>query len=175
MGGQSKTLADYYSLMGEFGARSISAAMNILEGGGTLSEGETALGSGMWVEFGDRSKDFSQMDPKDRFGHIFFGFPDGAENSKVRHLQIVREAALALGITPVTMEERDPRAKWTTSICGALWKGTGSSPEERAAKFLTILGGLREHNYPPEGTSVVAAYPNPLNSLYMKVVIKVRH
>ena len=76
------------------------------------------------------------------------------------------------------MEDRDPRAKWTTSINAALWQETartGASPEERAANFLTILGNLRDHRYPPEGTSVVAAYPNPLNCLYMKVVVKVRH
>ena len=40
----------------------------------------------MWVEYGDRFKDFSQLDPKDRFGHVFFGFPDGAETSKVWYL-----------------------------------------------------------------------------------------
>ena len=73
------------------------------------------------------------------------------------------------------MEDRDPRAKWTTSINAALWQGTKALPEERAANFITIFGNLRDHRYPPEGTSVVAAYPNPLNCLYMKVVVKVRH
>ena len=129
----------------------------------------------MWVEYGDRSKDFSQLDPKDRFGHVFFCFPDGAKTSKVRHLQIFREAAAVLRISPVTMEDRDPRAKWTTSINAGLWQGTGALPEERAVNFITILGNLRDHRYPPEGTSVMAVYANPLNCLYMKVVVKVRH
>ena len=97
------------------------------------------LGSGMWVEYGDRSKDFSQLDPKDRFGHVFFGFPDGAETSKVRHLKIFREAAAVVRISPVTMEDRDHRAKWTTSINEALWQGTGALPAERAANFVTIF------------------------------------
>ena len=133
------TLTDYHTLMGEFGARSIRAAMSIIEGEGTLAKEETSLGSGMWIEYGDQFKDFSQLDPKDRFGHVFFCFPDGAKTSKVRHLQIFREAAAVLRISPVTMEDRDPRAKWTTNINAALWQGTGALPEERAANFITIF------------------------------------
>ena len=60
--------------------------MSIIEGEGSLAKEETSLGSGMWVEYGDWSKDFSQPDPKDRLGHVFFGFPDGAETSKVWYL-----------------------------------------------------------------------------------------
>ena len=72
------------------------------------------------------------------------------------------------------MEQHDPRVKWTTSINAAFWQGSGTSPEERAHRFLTIMGNLRGHCYPPQGTDVVASYPNPENNLYMKVVIKVR-
>ena len=67
--GDKITLSDYHMLMGEFGARSVRDAMSIIEGGGTLAEEETSLGSGMWVEYGDRSKDYSQLDPGSRFGH----------------------------------------------------------------------------------------------------------
>ena len=73
--GDKITLTDYHTLMGEFGARSIRAAMSIIEGEGTLAKEETSLGSGMWIEYGDQFKDFSQLDPKDRFGHVFFLFP----------------------------------------------------------------------------------------------------
>ena len=84
----------------------------------------------------------------------------------------MNEAAQSLGIKPKVLEERDPRAKWSTSVNAALWNGTGSTPAERNAKFLRILAHLRGHSYPAEGTSIVATYPNPDDPFFMRIVIK---
>ena len=62
-------MVEYKSLMGEFSKRSINAAMAIAQSGESLVESETSLGPGMWVEYGDRSRDYSQIDPWKRFGH----------------------------------------------------------------------------------------------------------
>ena len=130
--GDKITLTDYHTLMGEFGARSIRAAMSIMRRDpGRRRNVPWAVECGLSMAIGPRTKD--------RFGHVFFGFPDGAETSKVRHLQIFREAAAVVRISPVTMEDRDHRAKWTTSINAALWQGTGALPAERAANFVTIF------------------------------------
>ena len=90
-----------------------------------------------------------------------------------RHQKMVLEAATSLGIKPKTMEERDPRPKWTTSVNEAWWLGSGSTPAERNTKFLTILSRLRGHCYPMEGTSIVAAFPNPDSPLFTRIIIKV--
>ena len=167
------TLADYKAIMAEFGSRSIAAAMGIAKDGELLDEAETCLGSGMWVEFGDRSRDLTAIPPHKRLGHIFFGYESFAAGAMTRHQQVVADAVHALGIKPVALEEKDPRAKWSTSINAAIWEGTGTTPAERAEKFLYILGALRGHQYPREGTSVVAAFPNPDNPFYTRLIIKV--
>ena len=88
-------------------------------------------------------------------------------------MKLVREAVDVLGIKPVTLEEKDPRAKWSTSVNAALWEGSGSTPAERNERFLGIMAGLKGHTYPHEGTSVVAAFPNPDNPLFTRLIIKV--
>ena len=103
---------------------------------------------------------------------VFFGFGEGAEASKERHLTIVLEAAASLGIKPKTMEERDPRPKWSTSVNEAIWLGSGTTPAERNSKFLTILSATQGH-YPHEGTSIVAAFPNPDAPMFTRIIIKV--
>ena len=185
------TMVDYKAIMAEFAKRSIGAAWAMVRSGETLAESETALGTGMWVEYGDRSTDLSQLPPHKRLGHsksnirslinqilkyylpVFFGFAEGADASKERHEKLVREAVDALGIKPVTLEEKDPRAKWSTSVNAALWEGCGSTSAERNEKFLGIMAGLKGHTYPHEGTSVVAAFPNPDNPLFTRLIIKV--
>ena len=56
------TFVEYKSLMGEFSKRSINAAMAMVQSGETLAEEETSLGSGAWVEYGDRSRDLSRFE-----------------------------------------------------------------------------------------------------------------
>ena len=103
---------------------------------------------------------------------VFFGFGEGAEASMERHRTIVLEAVASLGIKPKTMEERDPRPKWSTSVNEAIWLGSGTTPAERNSKFLTILSAT-QGRYPHEGTSIVAAFPNPDNPLFTRIIIKV--
>ena len=64
------TLVDYKAIMAEFSKRSIGAAWAMVQSGETLAEDETALGTGQWVEYGDRSKDLTQLPPHKRLGHI---------------------------------------------------------------------------------------------------------
>ena len=66
------TLVDYKSFMGEVIRRSVTAALAVGRDGGSLAENETSLGTGRWIEFGDRSQDFSKIDPWNRFGHSKF-------------------------------------------------------------------------------------------------------
>ena len=60
---------DYNALLGELAKRSVDSALAAGENGETLAEEETALGTGRWVELGDRSQDFSKVDPWNRLGH----------------------------------------------------------------------------------------------------------
>ena len=153
--GDKITLTDYHTLMGVFGARSIRAAISIMRRDpGQRRNVPWAVECGLSMAIGPRT--LASWTRKTGLDTYFFVSPDGAKTSKVRHLQIFREAAAVVRISPVTMEDRDPRAKWTTSINAALWQGTGALPEERAANFITILGNLRDRRYPP---SMVAAYP----------------
>ena len=54
-----------------------------------------------------------------------------------------------------------------------MWLGSGTTPAERSTKFLTILAGLRGHHYPLEGTTIVAAFPNPDSPMFTRIIIKV--